>query len=554
MIVFGTAVTDVETYDRCAAVGIRRAAEPDSEVLAHQSTGSVFRNYNLLLDKAAEHEDLEALVLLHQDVEIADSDFAAKVREAFSDPDVAIVGCVGAVGVRSIAWWQGALTWAGLTHRYHEYGGGDFPGISWRPEAIPSYASSGEADSVDGFVMVLSPWAVRELRFDESLGELHGYDFDICMQARAAGKKVATAEFRAIHHHSLQLIKDPESWIQTYIRLAQKWGDQLPETGAEPMQRALRGEAEAACARAIMVSFQMRFQAVRRQLERVNRRLDNTKDQLEETRHELQATRQELKQARHGPPTTATASDGRSSTPAARQAPTPALDPVKVEAIDYAVAELGVKSFASLEIGPRCGQYAFYAIDKPTVRRGAVLDVSARSAGDYLLNAIEQAADRPGMGVLNGSFSDPTTVAEIGQVDAILLLDVLLRMVDPDWDRVLELYAPATSSFVIANPQWEGGETTVRLIDLGREKFLEAVPPWKSHTELFDRLDEWNVAAQRQYRDVPGVWQWGITDPDLEAKMGELGFSLDRERSLNPPRGSDGFIHKTFVFSRSDAR
>ena len=82
--------------------------------------------------------------------------------------------------------------------------------------------------------MVLSPWAVRELRFDESLGKLHGYDFDICMQARAAGKKVATATFRAIHHHSLELIQDPETWIQTYIRLAEKWEDQLPDTGAEP--------------------------------------------------------------------------------------------------------------------------------------------------------------------------------------------------------------------------------------------------------------------------------------------------------------------------------
>ncbi len=49
------------------------------------------------------------------------------MREALSDPDVAIVGCVGAVGVRSIAWWQGALTWAGVTHRYPEYGGRRLP-------------------------------------------------------------------------------------------------------------------------------------------------------------------------------------------------------------------------------------------------------------------------------------------------------------------------------------------------------------------------------------------------------------------------------------------
>ena len=89
MIVFGTAVTDAETYDRCATPGIRRAAEPDSVVLAHHTAGSVFRNYNMLLDKAAAYDDLEALVLLHQDVELVDANFAATVREALEDPDVA---------------------------------------------------------------------------------------------------------------------------------------------------------------------------------------------------------------------------------------------------------------------------------------------------------------------------------------------------------------------------------------------------------------------------------------------------------------------------------
>lgn len=222
MIVFGTAVTDSETYERYAVPGIHRAAESDSVVHAHQSAGSVFRNYNLLLDKAAAHEDLEALVLIHQDCELADSDFVARVRKVLSDPDVAIVGCAGSIGVRSIAWWQGALTWAGLTHRYPEFGGGDFPAVSWRAEGLPAYARPGEVDSIDGFVMVLSPWAVRELRFDESLGKLHGYDFDICMQAKAAGKKVVAADFRAIHHHSLELISEPETWIQTYVRLAEK--------------------------------------------------------------------------------------------------------------------------------------------------------------------------------------------------------------------------------------------------------------------------------------------------------------------------------------------
>jgi Glycosyltransferase like family len=535
MIVFGTAVTNAGLYDRCAAPGISRAAEPDSVVFAHQSAGSVFRNYNLLLDKAAAYEDLEALVLLHQDVELVDSDFAAKIRKALSDPDVAIVGCAGAVGVRSIAWWQGALTWAGLTHRYQEYGGGDFPAISWRPEAVPSYASTGEVDSIDGFVMVLSPWAVRELRFDESLGELHGYDFDICMQARAAGKKVATAQFRAIHHHSLELISDPEAWIQTYIRLADKWDGQLPDTGAEPRQRALRAEAEAACARAIMVAHQMREQAVKRQLGRTRRELDSTRDQLK-------VTQQALEVAKQRPGATASQSEKPSGTPA----PSPA----KLEALDHAVEKLEVKSFASLEIGLAFGQFAFYVMDKPTVERGALIDVSAWRARDHLLSVIEQAAERPGMRVLDAGFSDPRTVAEIGKVDAILLFDVLLRMVDPDWDEVLELYALATSCFVIANPQWERDETTVRLIDLGRDEFLDAVPPWAPHIEVFDRWDEW-LTAEGRYRDSTALWQWGITDAALRAKMDDLGFTLEHEWTLHPIPETQCFINKAFVFRRS---
>ena len=109
---------------------------------------------------------------------------------------------------------------------------------------------------------------------------------------------------------------------------------------------------------------------------------------------------------------------------------------------------------------------------------------------------------------------------EIGEVDAIMLFDVLQAWSDPDWDQVLELYAPATSCFVIANPQWEGAGATIRLIDLGREKYLEAVPPWAAHLELFDRLDAWDVAAERREGDAIEVWQWGITDADLRAKMG----------------------------------
>jgi hypothetical protein len=272
MIVFGSAITDSETYERYAKPGIRVASESDSAVLAYASTGSLFRNYNLLLDKAAEFDDLEALALIHQDTELVDSDFCDKVREAMSEPDVAIVGCVGAIGVRGIAWWEGAVIWASFTHRYEELGGGDFEGWGWRPDQTPSHAKTGEVDSIDGFVMVLSPWAVRELRFDESLGQLHGYDFDFCMQARAAGRKVVTADFRAIHHHSLDLISDRDAWVEAHIRLMEKWDGRLPSPRAasdDSRQRALRAEAEAAAAKGDAESSRLKYEALRRELERL---------------------------------------------------------------------------------------------------------------------------------------------------------------------------------------------------------------------------------------------------------------------------------------------
>jgi Glycosyltransferase like family len=245
LIAFGTAITDPEIYARIAEPGIRLASEPDSEILSHASESSIFRNYNLMLDMASKLDDLEALVLIHQDAELVDADFCDKVRSALSDPDVGIVGCAGAIGVRSIAWWSGSVRWASFTHRYPEFGGGEIPALSWIPEKIPSYAHKGEVDTIDGVLIVMSPWAVRELRFDESLGQLHGYDYDLCLQVRAAGKKVIAEDLRVIHHHSLHLLNDPDGWISAHIRIAEKWDGQLGGVpGADWRQRALRAEAE----------------------------------------------------------------------------------------------------------------------------------------------------------------------------------------------------------------------------------------------------------------------------------------------------------------------
>jgi hypothetical protein len=246
MIAFGSSVTEPDTYRRSAEIGIRRAAEPDSEIRAMPAVGSIFRSYNALLDEFAGREELEALVLVHQDAEIVDPDFCAIVRGALADPEVGLVGCVGAIGVRSIAWWEASVTCASFINRYDEHGGGDLPSFSWAWNDAPAYARVGEVETLDGFVLALSPRVVRNIRFDEQLGEFHGYDLDFCLQVRDAGLKAVTADFRAIHYRQLDMVPDPEQWVDAHVKLADKWDGRMGiGTGAGSWRdRALRAEAD----------------------------------------------------------------------------------------------------------------------------------------------------------------------------------------------------------------------------------------------------------------------------------------------------------------------
>jgi hypothetical protein len=287
MIAFGSAITDSELYRRFAEPGINLVVEDDSEIVAiasaglnnpdgtfreHKLAGSIFRNYNLILDRVAGRDDLEALVLLHQDSEIVDADFCERLRRALADPEVAIVGCTGAIGVRSIAWWEGSVTWASFEHRYSEHGGGQIEGPTWDRDEIPAYGRTGEVDTIDGFMLAMSPWAVRELRFDEGLGQFHGYDFDICLQARAAGKKVLAEDIKVIHHHSLDLIGDLGGWIEAHMKVAEKWEGRMPgvgEAAGDWKQRARRAEAEADAARMLANASELVRDATASELEEV---------------------------------------------------------------------------------------------------------------------------------------------------------------------------------------------------------------------------------------------------------------------------------------------
>jgi hypothetical protein len=280
MIAFGTSITKPEVFRRCAEPGIRRAAEPDSAVLDQAAVGSIAESYNALLERAAGLADLEALVLVHQDAEIVDADLCERLREAFRDPDVGLVGCVGAVGVRSIAWWEASVTLASFVNRYEDHGGGDLESFSWNRDTAPAYAQTGEVETLDGFVLALSPWVVGNVRFDERLGSFHGYDLDFCLQVREAGRKVVTADFRAIHHRRLEMVPDPDEWVAAHIEVAEKWDGRMPGIGTAEggwRDRALRAEAERDAALAIAHSKELELAA---RLSELDRAIDETRTSI----------------------------------------------------------------------------------------------------------------------------------------------------------------------------------------------------------------------------------------------------------------------------------
>ena len=267
MIAFGCAVGEEEPYWRYTEPGIRLAAEADSEIYAFAAVTSTARSYNLLIDAAAARDDLEALVILHSHAQIADPGLCATVRRALGDPDVAVVGCAGARGASSIAWWEGEVVSAPITQRYHEYGGGDLAAYSWTSPAAPP----AEVDTVAGILMVLSPWAVRNVRFDEELVLGAGIEVDLCRTVRAAGRKVVVADLPVLFHRSIEVIEHRQVWVEAHMRIAAKWEPRL--TGVDPADvdwkaRARRAEAERESAHAAAYAYGLMADARVVELER----------------------------------------------------------------------------------------------------------------------------------------------------------------------------------------------------------------------------------------------------------------------------------------------
>jgi hypothetical protein len=215
VIAFACCVASQEIFRTRCLPGMQRVAEPDFLFGELTTETSIFEAYNEALEHFAAVGELEALVLLHQDTELLDSGFCSVVRETLSDPAVALVGAIGARDVRSLAWWEGTMAGRVIDTRAPLDYGFEHP----------------QVDSVDGLLMILSPWAVRNLRFDaDTYTGFHAYDVDFGLTVRAAGRKTVVADLGVMHHTldgddpDYSGFGDKDAWLAADVKFRAKWG------------------------------------------------------------------------------------------------------------------------------------------------------------------------------------------------------------------------------------------------------------------------------------------------------------------------------------------
>jgi hypothetical protein len=216
----------------------------------------------------------------------------------------------------------------------------------------------------------------------------------------------------------------------------------------------------------------------------------------------------------------------------------PGLYDFKLRLIDRAFERLNVTRFADLGgVWAVDGGYARYALQRSGVVAGTLVD--------DLIDDLSPEAKDSGLELIRSNLAE--AAPSVPEVDALLMFDILLHQVAPDWDEFIELYAPRTRALIVVNPQYRGDET-FRLLDLERESYLDLVPQNEQHDRLYDRLDE--PHRGRTWRDAHDVWQWAITDSALVDAARSAGFRLIYLENEGSWRGNEHFDNTAFVFEK----
>ena len=186
-VVIGVCVGPSGRFESVCKPALLRFAA-DAEIIVLHNQRSIAGAYNEILRRSCEHDDLVAVVLIHDDVELLDDQWLPTILGAMQPESTAILGVIGGAGPGGMAWFSREQKFGHVSEPHNAY---DFD------------RKTTPVDVIDGLFIAFSPWAAHNLRFDVSrYPAFHGYDADICSQARAAGREVLVAPINVLHHTS----------------------------------------------------------------------------------------------------------------------------------------------------------------------------------------------------------------------------------------------------------------------------------------------------------------------------------------------------------------
>jgi hypothetical protein len=203
MIAYGCCVGSWDRFRRYVMRG------DDQLLYATSGHRSIVTAYNGVLDAATGMgDDLTAVVLQHDDLEITDPGFEDKVRRIVREYPFSVAGIAGGDKIHGLDWWNATT-----------YG--------WQRIATQDLhlgPREGRVQLLEGSLLILSAELARALRFDPRFTGFHGYD-EFTYQAYKIGADVRVVDIDTFHHTTLGF-SSPASeaaWVAANQRFKEKW-------------------------------------------------------------------------------------------------------------------------------------------------------------------------------------------------------------------------------------------------------------------------------------------------------------------------------------------
>ncbi len=232
------------------------------------------------------------------------------------------------------------------------------------------------------------------------------------------------------------------------------------------------------------------------------------------------------------------------------------LKPEKLDLLAVARELTEFRSFADLGA---CwgvdGAYAFHAASLcgEDLERAVIVD------GDVTPLTRERAPALPQLELVQTLLGSNAALDAVGKVDALIMFDILLHQVKPDWDDFLHRWAQRTDTLIIFNQNWLKTPRTIRFVDRGLRWYRENVHVWRDEWNDDARLEAW--FARHHERDEDGrlerdnhmYWQWGIRPLDLVGLLARQGFELVYMKRHRHAFGDDRpwIVNDGMIFQRA---